>query len=206
MPIDISSLTEEERAELLEALLNDSSDDGATEPTDEPAGEPQDPTDGPTDEPQEPTDDPTDEPQEPTDGQQDAPRTLKDDVRVALRVISTATDVEIEGYVDAAIADMRRFGVRDELLVEPLNPLARNAVVMFCKASYGFDSKDYDRFWERYIWTCTALKNSDADECIYEELHANDEPDGDSDETDDGSGEEPGDDSEGGGEPDGETP
>lgn len=91
---------------------------------------------------------------------------LTDDVRVALRVTSDATDSEIEAMIDTAIADMRRVGVRDSLLNrESLTPMALNAVVMFCKANYGFDNKDAGTFWNRYQWTVTALMNSSMNEC-----------------------------------------
>ena len=91
---------------------------------------------------------------------------LLDDVRVALRVTSDATDSEIEAMIDTAIADMRRVGVRDSLLNrESLTPMALNAVFMFCKANYGFDNKDAGTFWNRYQWTVTALMNSSMNEC-----------------------------------------
>lgn len=91
---------------------------------------------------------------------------LLDDVRVALRVTSTMTDVEVQGYIDAAIADMRRVGVREELLSEEtMNSLARHAVVMFCKSSYGYDNSEADRFRRSYDWAVTALMNSTANEC-----------------------------------------
>lgn len=91
---------------------------------------------------------------------------LLDDVRVALRVTSEMTDVEIRGYVDAAISDMRRVGVREDLLnEETMNSLARHAVVMFCKGSYGYDNSEAPRFLQSYHWAVTALMNSTANEC-----------------------------------------
>ena len=90
---------------------------------------------------------------------------LIDDVRVSLRVVSDMTDVEVQGLIDAAIQDMRRVGVRDRLLSEPMNALAKCAVVMFCKANYGFDNSDSDRYWQRYDWAVRSLMNSSANEC-----------------------------------------
>ena len=89
---------------------------------------------------------------------------LIDDVKVSLRVVSDMTDVEVQGLIDAAMQDMRRVGIRAALLGDPMNPLAKSAVVMFCKASYGFDNSDSDRYWQRYHWAVTALMNSSANE------------------------------------------
>jgi len=89
---------------------------------------------------------------------------LIDDVRVSLRVVSDMTDVEVQGLIDAAVQDMRRVGVRAALLGDAMNPLAKSAVVMFCKANYGFDNNDSDRYWQRYHWAVTALMNSSANE------------------------------------------
>lgn len=96
---------------------------------------------------------------------------LIDEVRSSLRVVSDMTDAEIDAYIEAAIAEMRRVGVSDELLHrESLDPLAKSAVIMYCKANYGFDSAMGITFWNWFNNTVTALKLSRADETIYETL------------------------------------
>ena len=90
---------------------------------------------------------------------------LRDDVRVALRVTSTMTDVEIDALISAAISDMERVGVMDELLnPQTMSGLAKFAVIAFCKANYGFDNPDGPAYLERYKWTVTALMNSSMNE------------------------------------------
>jgi hypothetical protein len=157
MPIDISSLTDEERAELLAALSSD--------------GEPSD--DEPT---EETTDEPTDE------------NSLLDEVRIAVRVVSDATDVELEALIDGAIAEMRRIGIRDELLqMDSLSPLAKNAIYMYCKAMYGFgNGTDAPMFWQWFQHSVTALANSDANESLYVEEEPDENPEPDADGTTDG--------------------
>lgn len=88
---------------------------------------------------------------------------LLDDVRTSLRVTSGMTDGEIQMWIDAAIADMRRCGV-DELLLseEALDPIAKSAVTCFVKANYGYDNSEAPRFMEMYTMQLTALLNSDA--------------------------------------------
>lgn len=165
MPIDISSLTDEERAELLAALTSD--------------GEPSD--DEPT---EETTDEPADE------------KSLLDEVRIAVRVVSDATDVELNALIDGAIAEMRRIGVREELLQkESLNPIAKNAVYLYCKAMYGFgNGTDAPLYWQWFQHTVTALANSDANESLYVEEEPDENPDGEPDDDGTTDGEPDGDD------------
>lgn len=90
---------------------------------------------------------------------------LIDDVRVALRVTSTMSDVEVQALIDFAIEDMRRVGIRDELLEpESMDPMARAAVIMFCKANYGFDNSEGSTYQERYKWCVLSMMNSSKSE------------------------------------------
>lgn len=83
---------------------------------------------------------------------------LLDDVRTAVRTKSTATDSELQMWIDAAIADMKRCGVSDGLLAkDSMNPIAKGAVVLFCKARYGYDNDEARRFEESYHQTVIDL-------------------------------------------------
>ena len=88
---------------------------------------------------------------------------LLEDARVALRVTSTLTDEEIQMWVDAALADMERVGVKPEL-IDPDNPapLVRSAVIMYVKGQYGYDNTEAPRFLESYRMTVAGLLNSSA--------------------------------------------
>lgn len=125
---------------------------------------------------------------------------LLDDVRVALRVTHEMTDVEIQGYIDMAFADMSRVGIRQSLLdPESPNPMVRHAVVMFCKGSYGFDNSEGERFLMAYNTTVTALMNSKFNECADDEDTESRLPKDEPDETggDDTDGDDTGDDTGG---------
>ena len=88
---------------------------------------------------------------------------LIDDVRSCLRVTSELTDDEIEMWVNAAIADMTRVGIRETLLAEDnMTPLAKAAVTLYCKGHYGFDNEEAPRFLTHYRQTVAALLNSPA--------------------------------------------
>ena len=88
---------------------------------------------------------------------------LLDDVKVALRVKSGATDSEIGMWIDAALADMRRVGI-DESMLDAENPsaLVKAAVVCFAKASYGYDVEERPQFQESYRSIVCDLMNSSA--------------------------------------------
>lgn len=68
-------------------------------------------------------------------------------IRTRLRVKSTAFDeAELEPLIAACRADLARVGVR----TEETNPLAVQAVVLYCKGHFGFgdDSERYQRAYE----------------------------------------------------------
>lgn len=90
---------------------------------------------------------------------------LIDDVRVCLRVTHDATDSEIQMWIDAALEDMRRCGVREYMLDEnTMNSLARSAVTCFVKANYGYDNSEAERFIESYRMMLAGLLNSSYNE------------------------------------------
>lgn len=106
---------------------------------------------------------PTEEPQEPAEP---AKRTLMDDMRLVLMVTGSMRDPEIRMLVDAALADMRRVGVRDSLLddEDALPPLVKQAVACYCKSRFGFDNPDFERFDASYRQIVCDLLNSPANE------------------------------------------
>lgn len=93
---------------------------------------------------------------------------LLDEARECVRVTSTMTDAELQMWIDAAIADMRRCGVKDELLEEStMNSLARSAVICFVKGQYGYDNSEAPRFLDSYRLMLAALLNSKSNEYLF---------------------------------------
>lgn len=92
---------------------------------------------------------------------------LVDEARTVVRVCHSKTDGEIQAYIDAALADMRRVGIRESLLdADSLSPLAKMAAFFYVEANYGHDNpKEFPIWWERYMLTVTSLMNSVANEC-----------------------------------------
>ncbi len=96
---------------------------------------------------------------------------LLDEMRVRLRVASDMTDSEIEGEIYAAVADMRRVGVREELLdMDAPSPLVKHAIALYCKAYYGYDNAvERPQFIAAYERTVCDLLNSKANEYLFPE-------------------------------------
>lgn len=72
---------------------------------------------------------------------------LIDDVKLALRVSVTDFDPEIQGLIDAAMADLKLAGVIDPVETDPL---IKRAVITYCKAHFGYDNPEAERFQKAY--------------------------------------------------------
>lgn len=95
---------------------------------------------------------------------------LFDEVKQVLHISHSKSDAEIQMNIEAALADMRRVGIKEELLdEEELNPLVKQAITCWCKANYGYDNKEAERFEESYERLVSSLLNSKANE-VYDEV------------------------------------
>lgn len=109
---------------------------------------------------------------------------LLDDIRTAVRVSPvpiadesgiepdaegwTATytsdfDSELQDLIYAALADLTRVGIRPSLLdTESLYPLAKQAIVLYAKANFGYDNDERSEFLKCYDRTVVDMLNSTA--------------------------------------------
>ncbi len=95
---------------------------------------------------------------------------LIDKVRSSLYLTSSVTDDVLQTYIDGALDDMRRVGVREELLdEETMSPMATHAVIAHCNAFYNVDSIKSPFWLTSYNHTVTALMNSDRSNYLHEE-------------------------------------
>ena len=74
---------------------------------------------------------------------------LIDDVKKTLRVSNTAHDTEISDLIDAAKKDLEVAGL-DETLVVETNFAIKHAIILYCKAFFGYDNSDAERLFESY--------------------------------------------------------
>lgn len=89
---------------------------------------------------------------------------LKATVKTVLRISADVYDAEIEMLIESALEDLKRVGIREEVIEEG-NPLVRKAVCCYCKANFGYDNSDASFFDRSYRQTVTDLMNSKANVC-----------------------------------------
>lgn len=91
--------------------------------------------------------------------------TLLADIKTALRIKTDALDSEVETLIGSALYDMRRVGVNPTLLDEDTlddepNFFVKQAVTAYCKAHFGYDNAEADRFDDAYRRIVCDLMNS----------------------------------------------
>ena len=71
---------------------------------------------------------------------------MLDKVRLALRITSTAYDEDLQGLIQAGLADLGLAGV---LSSQVTDPLIQRAVITYCRCHFGSPA-DYDRLKASY--------------------------------------------------------
>lgn len=74
---------------------------------------------------------------------------LLDDVKQALRVSSATLNQEITDLIEAAKEDLQISNVDAETLTDA-DPLIKRAIITYCKAHFGYNNPDADRFMVAY--------------------------------------------------------
>ena len=72
-----------------------------------------------------------------------------DDVKKHLRISTDLLDVEVQDLIDAAKADLQLSGIPEQN-VDETDPLIKRAIVVYCKANFGYDNPDADRLHASY--------------------------------------------------------
>ena len=74
---------------------------------------------------------------------------LLDDVKVALRISASNTsfNTEINDLISAAQRDLQVSGIK---VTDTSDPLIKRAITTYCKAYFGYDNPDADRFEKAY--------------------------------------------------------
>lgn len=82
---------------------------------------------------------------------------LLDDVKLALRISSSAFDAEINDLITAAKADLQLSGVVETKVNDEEDPLIKRAVITYVKANFGWDNPDVERLQQSYDMLKTHL-------------------------------------------------
>jgi len=69
-------------------------------------------------------------------------------IKKALRISSIAYDDEITDLIEQAKADLRLAGI---YFTNETDPLIMRAITVYCKANFGYDNVDADRFNHSYM-------------------------------------------------------
>lgn len=72
---------------------------------------------------------------------------LIDDVKAILRISNTAYNTEISDLILAAKADL---GICGLLAITETDPLIKRAIILYCKANFGYDNPDAVKLNESY--------------------------------------------------------
>lgn len=74
---------------------------------------------------------------------------LLDDIKPRLRISAGNTDfdVEIQGLIDTCKAELEQAGL---YVIDETDPLIIRAIILYCKANFGYDNPEADRFQESY--------------------------------------------------------
>ena len=72
---------------------------------------------------------------------------MLDRVKRAVRIKTTAFDTELIEMIEAAELDLPIAGVKK---IDDQDPLIRQAIVMYCKANFGLENKDSEKYQAVY--------------------------------------------------------
>lgn len=74
---------------------------------------------------------------------------ILDDVKRELRVKNTAFDSEIQGLIDASLLDLQIPQIARNKISES-DPLIKRAIILYCKANFGLENPDSEKYQKAY--------------------------------------------------------
>jgi len=94
---------------------------------------------------------------------------ILDDTKLSLRLTGSDFDIEVQDLIEAAKLDLKLSGVLEAKIIDT-DPLIKRAIILYCKAHFGYDNPDADRFMESYnmLKTHLTLSSDYTEGSIYE--------------------------------------
>lgn len=74
---------------------------------------------------------------------------MLEDVKRELRITNTAYDLEVLDLIEAAKLDLKIPQI-NELKILESDPLIKRAIILYCKANFGLDNKDSEKYQKSY--------------------------------------------------------
>lgn len=72
---------------------------------------------------------------------------MLDKVKLALRIKNTVLDAEITDLIEACKLDLSITGVK---VIDETDALIQRAIIVYCKANFGLDNADSDKYQKSY--------------------------------------------------------
>lgn len=72
---------------------------------------------------------------------------MLESIKLALRINSSAFDTEIKELIESAKLDMNISGI---VKLDITDPLIQQAIKIYCKANFGLDNKDSEKYQKSY--------------------------------------------------------
>ena len=70
-----------------------------------------------------------------------------DKIKLALRISTDKLDLEINDLIEAAKLDLKISGLKK---IDESDPLIQQAIKVYCKANWGLENKDSEKFQNSY--------------------------------------------------------
>ena len=68
-------------------------------------------------------------------------------VKLALRIKATSLDIEITDLIEACKIDLSISGIK---VINDTDPIIQRAIIVYCKANFGLDNKDSEKYQLSY--------------------------------------------------------
>lgn len=72
---------------------------------------------------------------------------MLESIKMALRIKSSAFNDEINDLIEEAKLDLKTSGV---IVIDDTDPLIKKAIKTYCKANFGLDNKDSEKYQNAY--------------------------------------------------------
>jgi len=76
---------------------------------------------------------------------------MLEDVKLSLRLSGNAFDIEVQDLIEAARLDLIQSGVSPAKAEDESDALIKRAIIIYCKAHFGYDNPDADRLAHAYL-------------------------------------------------------
>lgn len=74
---------------------------------------------------------------------------MLDKVKLSLRIKTNKLDIDITDLIEEAKGDLKRVGIPEQIINKD-DPLISRAIKLYCKANFGLENKDAEKYQKAY--------------------------------------------------------